>query len=387
MHNRHRSLRSRAIPQPRLLFLVLGVTLEGSLGVAHSVVFRRCFALFSFEILQPFSSGDMNDVVTDCSAVLLSSWACCFIPSSSLRSWPNRRRPFAPMQTCTETRQTSKSICDYIVKEKSTFPTIYVGGYYMRDLVAGYEIFGGPPLSRHRHWPTATILLSKQMPNAFGATGYGPIYLADTGSALGCSSFSTSMWTRASEKNTVTPFQRYTNSLQHDGMILPSGAFGNWVQQIKNGVADRPDPRSIHHSPSALTGATIFTWMYHQTKAGQISRNFLSRLEVGFFPPCASDGNIPYILAEEGADWAKRGDPKNDYQLWTDSTYGTSALRGRRRDLFDLYCDNPAWKPGSQNRQSRILNFYCARSFLTEPGRSSVKKLGPHPQPRHHSTT
>ena len=57
-----------------------------------------------------------------------------------------------------------------------------------------------------------------------------------------------------------------------------------------------------------------------------------------------SDGNIPYILAEEGADFTKRGDPKNDYQLWTDSTYGTSAYVGEGVISFDLYCDNPAWK-------------------------------------------
>ncbi|MGH9445322.1 MAG: hypothetical protein ACRD3O_06320 [Terriglobia bacterium] len=33
-------------------------------------------------------------------------------------------------------------MCDYIAREKSTYRTIYIGGYYMRTLVDGYEIFG-----------------------------------------------------------------------------------------------------------------------------------------------------------------------------------------------------------------------------------------------------
>ncbi len=75
-------------------------------------------------------------------------------------------------------------MCDFIVKKKSTFPDIYVGGYYMRTLVAGYEIVGD-----RRYLDTAIAygdyLLGKQMPNGFRATGYGMVYLADAGSALG----------------------------------------------------------------------------------------------------------------------------------------------------------------------------------------------------------
>src|SRR5665213_977539 len=132
---------------------------------------------------------------------------------------------FCANSNCAPTRQTLKNICDFIVKEKGTFPHIYVGGYYMRTLVAGYEIFGD-----RRYLDTAIAygdyLLSKQMPNGFWATGYGPIYLADTGSALGLFIVLYKHVDPARQKKYFDAVQRYTNSLQHDGMLHPTGAFG-----------------------------------------------------------------------------------------------------------------------------------------------------------------
>src|SRR5690348_5120191 len=84
--------------------------------------------------------------------------------------------PFCQDSGCVKSGEMLKDLCDYIVKNKSTFPTIYVGGYYMRDLVDGYEIFGN-----RQYLDTAVAygdyLLKKQMPSGFWASGYGTVYL------------------------------------------------------------------------------------------------------------------------------------------------------------------------------------------------------------------
>jgi hypothetical protein len=42
--------------------------------------------------------------------------------------------PFCADNGYTQTRALPHNLCDYIVLEKVQFPTIYIGGYYMRTL-------------------------------------------------------------------------------------------------------------------------------------------------------------------------------------------------------------------------------------------------------------
>ena len=91
-------------------------------------------------------------------------------------------RPFCTK--CETTRANLRELCDYIVTHKRDMPTIFVAGYYMRTLVAGYQIFHD-----QRYLDIALAhgdqLLARQLPSGYWGTGYGSIYLADTANALG----------------------------------------------------------------------------------------------------------------------------------------------------------------------------------------------------------
>jgi hypothetical protein len=249
--------------------------------------------------------------------------------------------PFCAEAGCVQTRKLLKNVCDFIVKNKSAYPTIYVGGYYMRDLVDGYEIFG------NRHYLETAIkygdfLLKKQMPNGFWASGYGTVYLADTGSALGLFIALYNHVDTHRQKEYFNAVKRYTNVLEKDGMIHKSGALGTGWRHVKDGVMTEP-VRDQYTLSSALTGGEIFTWTYHITKRDKY-REVAYRGLKWVLSTMRSDGNIPYVLTMQGADWTKRGDPQNDYNLWQKMTYGTSAYVGEGILSFDLHCGKRAWQ-------------------------------------------
>ena len=57
--------------------------------------------------------------------------ACCIAAPQA--NWAQQQNPFCTGPNCDRTRELLKNLCDYIVKEKANFSTIYIGGYYMRD--------------------------------------------------------------------------------------------------------------------------------------------------------------------------------------------------------------------------------------------------------------
>lgn len=127
----------------------------------------------------------------------------------------------------------------------------------MRDLVAGYEIFGD---CRYLDTTIAygDYLLSKQMSDGFWTMGYEPICLAGTGSALSLFIDPYKHVGHARQQEYFDAVRRYTNSLQKGGMILTKGAFGTGWNEITDGNPTSPIYDQYTLS-SALTGTTIFT--------------------------------------------------------------------------------------------------------------------------------
>jgi hypothetical protein len=239
------------------------------------------------------------------------------------------------------TRALLKNLCDYITVEKRDNPVMYRGAYYMRTLVAGYEIFG-----ERRYLDIATEyadkLLARQLPSGYWPTGYGAIYFADTGSAIG---LFIALDRHVDEKRRQMYFEavrRHVEAIQADGFISPSGGIGAGWQHLENGQASGQATRE-YTVGSALCGGEVFTWMYHKTHEEKYRRIALGALR-WVLGTMAGDGRIPYIFEAEGTDLAKKGDYKNDYLLWERIPYDTSAYVGEGVAAFDLHCDNPKWR-------------------------------------------
>lgn len=305
----------------------------------------------------------------DISRRLLAAAAlACFLLATVPAVAAQAASPFCSEAGCAPTRQALRSLCDFIVKEKRTFPTIYIGGYYMRTLVAAYEIFGN-----REYLDTAVAygdyLLAHQMPNGFWRTGYGPVYMADTGSAITLLIVLYPHVDSQRQHEYLSAVQHYVDSIQADGMIHPSGAFGTGWHSVQGNKLVGPIYDQYTLS-SALTGGEIFTWMYHITGKNQY-REIAYHALYWVLSTMRPDGNIPHILAMEGMDWNQRKNPTAARKIWDSHTFGTSAYVGEGVIAFDLYCGNPTWQKWIQHAVRPNIEFLL-RTQLPDGSWSTV---------------
>ncbi len=239
------------------------------------------------------------------------------------------------------TRDYFHKLCDYIAEQKQDVGVIFIGGYYMRDLVAGYKIFG-----EKRYLDTAIAyadrLLEKQSERGYWQTGYGRIYLADTGSALGLFIVLYDHVDKERKQKYFNAVQRYVDAIERDGMVRPSGALDVGMKLDTNGVPTTAYGEDYSTS-SSLTGGEVFTWMYHMTKLEKY-RQIAYNTQKWVLSTMREDGVIPYNHPGGKSDLRIKGSATNDFNLWTNSLYLTSAYTGEGLLSFDRYCGKRAWK-------------------------------------------
>jgi rhamnogalacturonyl hydrolase YesR len=240
------------------------------------------------------------------------------------------------------TREYFRALCDYTAREKADVTVIFTAGYFMRNLVAGYKIFGDK-----RYLDIAVAygdgLLAKQSERGYWQTGYaGRIYLADTASALGLFIVLYPQVDSARQQRYRAAMQRYVDAIERDRLIRPSGALDVGLRTDANGLATVPYDQDYTTS-SALTGGEIFTWMYHATKVEKY-REVAHRTQQWILSTMRADGVIPYNHPGGKSDLRIKNNPQNDHMLWVNSLYLNSAYVGEGLLSFDLYCGRPDWQ-------------------------------------------
>jgi len=255
---------------------------------------------------------------------------------------------------CEVTRANLRDLCDYIVKNKRDMPTIFVAGYYMRTLVAGYQILGD-----QRYLDVALAhgdtLLKKQLPSGYWGTGYGSIYLADTANALGEILALQKHAGPERRANYVAALRRFVQAMERDHLILPAGALGTGFRaKIDGTITKRYD--DAYTVSSALVGGETFMWMYKETgeeKYQQMGHNAVRWV----LDTIREDGVIPYILPGEYADPKVKGDPENDFNLWERLPYTNVTYVGEGVVNFDLHCDKPEWREEVHKKFKPVIEF------------------------------
>ncbi len=255
---------------------------------------------------------------------------------------------------CAATRRELRELCDYIVKEKRDMPTIFVAGYYMRTLVAGYQILGD-----RRYLDIALEhgdkLLTQQMPNGYWGTGYGNIYLADTGNALGEILALDKHADPERRARYFAALKRFAEAIERDKLIRPSGALGTGFRANRDGTNMRlyADDYTVS---SALVGGETLIWMY--TKTGLDKYRQWGYDAVNWvLGTIRKDGVIPYILPGEYADPNVKGDPENDFNLWERLRYTNVTYVGEGILSFDLHCGNKAWQAEVRKKFKPVIEF------------------------------
>jgi hypothetical protein len=218
---------------------------------------------------------------------------------------------------------------------------IFIEGYNERTLLGLFEITGEQRYLDHvRTW--AQWLLKYQKPEGYWPTGYGDVYFADTGSALGLLINFYKFATDEEKKGIDLALQRYADLLLVRGdsqgrpFVHEDGSLGVGYKADKDGNVEA-DLNKQYTISTALTGAEIFGAMYYMTGNEQYKQIAMKACD-WLLDTMVESGQIPYYID----DWNPDG--KDEYWVWERWPYDTSAYAGEGFLAAWIYVDDPEFR-------------------------------------------
>jgi hypothetical protein len=224
---------------------------------------------------------------------------------------------------------------------------IFVEGYFYRTYLGLYEITGEQrylDLARQG----AEKVLKKQAPGGYWGTGYGSVFLADTGSALGLLTNIYKHATPEEQKRIDDALNRYVDLVLVKGdskgrpFVHADGSLGVGFDAMKNGkiIGDINKPYTISTS---LTGEEVFAALYYMHGDESYKRIAMKAAD-WLFGTVRKDGVFPYILE----DWNPKGADRKE--MWDNYRYNTAGYVGEGMIQAWTYIDDPAFRRGIETR-------------------------------------
>lgn len=267
-----------------------------------------------------------------------------------------------------------KSIARFAMK--NLHKAIFVNGYNYRTQLGLYEITSDEQhLNNVRKW--VDELLDSQKPEGYWGTGYGAVYFADTGSALGLLINYYKWATPEQQKRIITALEKYIMMLEKgdgkESFIHENGALGAGYHYAKDSKTFSDTFNGDYTISTSLSGSQIFAAMYYLTgeeKYKTVAVNATNWL----LDTMADDGRIPYII-----DSWNPGRKDKEY-LWYSWLYDTSAYVSEGFIAAWTYIDDPIFRKQLEERVKAHVDFL----LWTQNDDGSWAKKGSHDQLRSH---